>query len=841
MNRNRIAGRLLALVLTLGTVLSLTPFPTAAAEEEETTTYPQITISPNSYVSTPEDDAAKNNAALRTELATRFWAYQIFTGTIDADDYVENRDINGLTDVSWGVSITNENGLLEALSGDPTPASELGFTFALMLETKDSYLNEEKDYEYFENYAKEYFDPDNWQPSGDDSGGEVGGTPTGDGKSKLEKAFNEDLKKLTIGNVFTTALNKNVGGGINRQGAHTAAQIIADFTPATGNLALAQAFYAIVFDRYEYGNNEVGKYKYLNEEPFQRSSWVGTDGETGYWTIGAKDSNSKNHLPAGYYMIRDAYSEGYDGPGKSLEGKAKASYMAGVYGSGHIDVKAEAPRVTKTIGGSNNGINAACELGEAITFTLTGTLPENYYTGYDGYPYTFEDTLDKGLTFKGITRVYVKVPDSNGNFGTAATGRYYYYEVERYTGGESGNTGNGYRFEPNANDDGTTTVKVIFPNLKNVKGKKVTSTSQTPWKVEGGEANLIPITGKSEIYVVYTAALNEHVNITTPSRGNSNTVRLYYANSPLWDPEGAVEGGTWDSEWEKAPRGMVSAFTATYDFGVQLKVYGAADPDAGGNEERTPLADAGFALKKSSGDNVQYAILHKVETKELGAAENQNSDLAKYTYYLAGWASEDALFGYLAGDTVTKTWGEKLTAGAKIGDFTVPSTASSRAAESQSGEADADGGYYAAVMTQPDGLVRIVGMDSSSTYYLEEVVTPDGCATVHDISVRFTSIFASARGNLVHLSAAVEHADEVVVGENGEIVNDKGFASPYSELVARFAVYSDPTIEVNTGGRGTALFYISGAALLAGAALLLIFSSVKNKEPEKSGRRHNRI
>lgn len=770
--------RLLALALVLGMTLAL---PVPARAEDDATTYPQITIKPNGYVSTPDDQNVADED--KEKLKTRFWAYQIFTGELDTGEmgYDEDAEINALKNVHWGESITNQDSLMDALGEDPTPARDLGITFALMLETGDYYLNtgseSEPDYSKtpFKNYAFEYQNEKYW----------INGNLTAAGWAALDAALNEDLKTVTIGDVFTFALDKNVSNDIVTQGAHTASKIIADFTPATGNVALARAFYAIVFDREEYGDEKPGKYKYLDDNPFQTSRWVE---EGGYWAIGEWDGGNINNEPAGhdlyllpgYYMIRDAYSEAGN------EGKAGAAYMAAVYGHGTIDPKAEAPTVTKAFGDGSTGSakGASYEPGEPIYFTLRGTLPENYYTGYDGYPYIFEDTLPEGLTFGGIVRVYVR--NSGGLVHN-------YYLIEEAVEATGGNQGVGYRLEKELQTDGTTKITVSFPNLKNVKAR---STRQSTWEPGAEVAN--PITGQSEIFVVYTAKLNENANITDiEASGNLNTVKLRYANEPLWDPAAVVNGGTWDNAWKDAPTGYVSAFVRAYDFGVQLTVYDREDATT----EKKPLAGAGFALTKTVDGKKYYAILQK------------SGD----TCYVAGWVSEDDLMDYLypdGGDL--KSWGDQLKAGASIGGYNVP----------------AGGDYYVAVKTTAeDGIVRIVGQKSGVGYVLREVITPAGYDPVGDISVEFTAGYDNRSGVLENLSAdahgGVEATESVVAG--------RAYQGEYEELVARLTVGHRASGEelVETGGAGTTLFYVGGGALLLGAALFLVLPNVKKKRSGK--------
>lgn len=56
-----------------------------------------------------------------------------------------------------------------------------------------------------------------------------------------------------------------------------------------------------------------------------------------------------------------------------------------------VDLKGEAPSITKTAN------TATVEIGQVVTYTITGTIPDT--TGYADYTYKIHDTLTKGLDF----------------------------------------------------------------------------------------------------------------------------------------------------------------------------------------------------------------------------------------------------------------------------------------------------------------------------------------------------------------------------------------------------------------------------------------------------------
>lgn len=98
-------------------------------------------------------------------------------------------------------------------------------------------------------------------------------------------------------------------------------------------------------------------------------------------------------LDAGYYLV-------YVTGGKEIQ-----SSLVLVDKNLNITLKTEAPSITKTAD------KKTVEIGQVVTYTVTGTIPDT--TGYDQYVYKIHDELTKGLDF---------VNDENGTaLGTDAT------------------------------------------------------------------------------------------------------------------------------------------------------------------------------------------------------------------------------------------------------------------------------------------------------------------------------------------------------------------------------------------------------------------------------------
>ena len=198
------------------------------------------------------------------------------------------------------------------------------------------------------------------------------------------------------------------------------------------------------------------------------------------------------------------------------------------------------------------GYNDAADynIGDAVPFELIGTVPENF-TDYDSYYYAFHDTLSKGLTKPDLTKLTVEHYNVKKD---ATTGELAYKPVAT-VGAEL--------YKPNAvvNDDGTTSLDIVFDNLRKVPN----------------------LTADSLLIVRYNAVLNNDAVIGLP--GNENEVYLQYSNNPYnteYKPEKP------DETTGKTPKDKVIVFT------YQLDV-NKVDPD--GNN----LKDAEFILKNADG------------------------------------------------------------------------------------------------------------------------------------------------------------------------------------------------------------------------------------------------
>lgn len=892
MRKHTAIKRLSALILTLVMALPLV-LPVMAAQTDPPY---QINIRPNKYTSTPgdledeikaQDDFSaygtclawaeyhKDNGDTTTKLLAteyinlvrRFKAFQIFKGDIDPDHYQDPSDntsigglpANALANVQWGESVADGKigALLYALMTSDTLAKDAGIEENNEMLSKSPYK---------------------------DIGREYSALTLGDLFSAVLEGYTANSNTVT-GPTTDSDLSK---------AAALVAKVLSDFTPATttGNPALARAFAKIVTkksgDTYVYLNNE-------NVEAYT-SAW---DNGQKQWTIGDLGGGSDDPLQGGYYLFTDTYDESHYGH----KDKAQSELILGVFGTVTMTVKASAPSVDKGIVDDNNKANKGdtAEIGDSVTFRLTGTLPENYDTAYDdGYKYIFHDTLSKGLTYGSVKQVYVKVYDKNGAFGTGADGdlKYDIYVVDVY---HETNNPHGYQEKIGDNakhiKDGVTTQHTVdfdFQDLKKLQGKKVTGTDLDGGYTTGEGAAYVdvPITNSSEIYVEYTATLNE--DAVVGYNENYNEVILEYSDNPE---------NSDDTNESTGSRSYV------YTFGVEILKYDGSEE---GDPADNPLANVGFALTRNVTEKwyqitdispaaepvepsaaPQHKWIRESELKEILGEEVELDDLNKdthgeqklselgdnyndgtyadwylafdgdepklkesMTYYallkslsavvdpaypahyaIAGWVPEadlETVLGYATDDATDEKW-----TGA-INGINVKAYLSEGFGATESDK------YFLAIKTDDKGYLRIEGMDSDSVYYLREVITPSGFDTIDPISIRFTVTYFTDEdlrgdndypdgvtvGYLKNLTYSVDGGSEEYLVKDGKYTDPDGeiTGTVATELSAKLGVANYPAGYLpGTGGRGVYLFYIGGGALLIGAAAYLIISNVKKK------------
>ena len=258
-------------------------------------------------------------------------------------------------------------------------------------------------------------------------------------------------------------------------------------------------------------------------------------------TSGEFDSTNQIYtisgLSAGYYLVKDK-----DGSVDANNHDVYTNYIMEVVQDVTVEPKISVPTVEKKV---NNKTEAdIAQIGEKVTFTLTGTLPKNY-DDYKTYQYIFHDTLSEGLTLDANS-ITVKAYKNDTDVETLAA-----------NAGYTILTGNGV----SETNDPKCSLEIKFDNLKNISG----------------------LTENSKIVVEYTATVNSKATAgkTTP---NTNKVHLEYSNDPNAEGEGTTG---------KTPEDKVNVYTFELDV---TKV------DA--QSENTKLSDAQFVL--ATADNLNF-------------------------------------------------------------------------------------------------------------------------------------------------------------------------------------------------------------------------------------------
>lgn len=358
-------------------------------------------------------------------------------------------------------------------------------------------------------------------------------------------------------------------------------------------------------------------------------------------------STPLNNVPAGYYLIKDVDGE-YNG-----KYDAYTTYIVQVAGDVVISPKTGVPTVDKKIiDGSNESKTGDYNIGDDVTFRLTGTLPANY-DDYASYKYVFHDTLSAGLTYNNESaRVYVKNGDADPIEVTDS-------------------------FNVSPSEDGRK-LDISCDNLKTIVIENVT------------------INKDSKIIVEYNAKLNANAEIGNP--GNKNEVYLEFSNNPNWDGNG-------DKPTGNTPKDEVIVFTFELDVtkvdasdnkkklsGAEFKlrnadgkwvtvdtnskVTGWSDTEAGGSTLTTGddglirvigLEEGTYKLKETKAPN-GYNLLEAEITIVIDAEYNEQGGLTKLTIKVGDGSPTDGVIDSgIVGMTVENNKGSTLPETGGIG------------------------------------------------------------------------------------------------------------------------------------------------------------------------------
>ena len=227
---------------------------------------------------------------------------------------------------------------------------------------------------------------------------------------------------------------------------------------------------------------------------------IEADSEGNQTTTGYKAEN----LAAGYYLVKDS--------SESSNIDAYTDYILQVVGETKVTPKSGVPTVDKkvqnTTADEKTGKDATtASYGDTVTFTLTGTLPDNY-ADYEKYELTFHDTLASALSYNKDT-ANVKVYYQKYNTTDKTWG-----ELTEIPQTQGSNTN--YTIVNPTTDNKNHTVDFVFSDVKSL----VDSNGST-----------ISLGAHDRIVVTYDATVNNTAGVGS-SANNFNKVYLEYSNDP---------------------------------------------------------------------------------------------------------------------------------------------------------------------------------------------------------------------------------------------------------------------------------------------------------------------
>lgn len=225
-----------------------------------------------------------------------------------------------------------------------------------------------------------------------------------------------------------------------------------------------------------------------------------------------------------------------------------------------VNIKADVPSIDKKIVEESSKVEAnTANIGDKVSYEITSKVPN--MKGYTQYFFVMNDTLSKGLTYNGdmVIKVGEKTLDAT----------------------------NGYTLTTTNNNDGSTTLEIVFKNFIQYK------------------------TGDA-ITVTYSATLNQGASLD-PTAGNPNEVKLVYSNNP--NVVGTGDTGNPDKPAPGDATGETpKSETKTYVTGIKLT-------KVDGQNKNQTLTGAKFEIK---GDGMKVVLVNNEMYKES----------AKGTYYM---------------------------------------------------------------------------------------------------------------------------------------------------------------------------------------------------------------
>ena len=251
---------------------------------------------------------------------------------------------------------------------------------------------------------------------------------------------------------------------------------------------------------------------------------------------------SISSLAPGYYLVKDKDDS-------ALSSDAYTRYILQVVHNVTVNAKTDVPTVDKNIKEGDTSVKANdASIGDVINYEVKSAVPD--MTGYTKYFFVMNDTLSKGLTYNDD--MVIKVGNTTLTKDT------------------------GYTVTAVKNDNGTTSIEIVFKNFVGYKDQV-----------------------GADVIVTYSATLNQDASLD-PVAGNPNKVQLTYSNNPNVDGKGDPKNP--DKPGEGAPTGKTpESETKTYVTGIKLTKVDGAD-------HNKMLTGAKFKIE---GNGVKVVLVNK--------------------------------------------------------------------------------------------------------------------------------------------------------------------------------------------------------------------------------------
>jgi fimbrial isopeptide formation D2 family protein/LPXTG-motif cell wall-anchored protein len=479
----------------------------------------------------------------------------------------------------------------------------------------------------------------------------------------------------------------------------------------------------------------------------------------------------------GYYFIQDVTADadldGTDGT------DSLSKYLLRITDDIDIVAKDTGSQSNKVIveGGSDVNDNNK-NIGDTITYKSTlNPIPNP--TKFDKvFKLTMEDTMEKSLTFTGISSI--TLGSKTLDFGTDY---YFIYDGVTYD---------------SALTEETATAKKAFTAPTDPVGAQGDNTANHTLRVilKGARALILNNNAVGQTLTVnYTAVLNADAELAPES--NDNTVKFQFSNDANYDYDGDSDDWKPNEPQGKTPEKTVETYTTA----LEIK-------KVDGSNSNAPLAGATFTITAAD----VFNVVRETGDTFVAYTDADSANAAQYTY----WKLKDGSYTTTDPATVTDpdTQYDGTTKYKKVHyDDTIVSP-----------DASSSNKVYT-VTSDENGIIRLEGIKAGN-YTITEVAAPDG---YNKIDGSATAKFAWDHVHAANVWTKPASGTGVATGgytltsEHTGNYGDFEAGTGADIAVAKITIQNFSGAQLpSTGGIGTTIFYVAGSIMVLAAAILLI-------------------